>query len=123
MSHGDQTGPQGMGPRTGRGLGNCGGRGMPGNMSRGYRGGRAAGGGGRHGHRRMFHATGLTGWERAAMGMPDASAAANPPQAASPQEELAALKAQAEAAAAALDHVRQRIDKIAAKTNTPTSGQ
>jgi hypothetical protein len=62
----------------------------------------------------MFHATGLTGWQRAA------AAAQTPP---SPAEEVEMLKAQAEAAAATLEQVRQRIDTLTAKTDAPVSDQ
>jgi hypothetical protein len=68
MPLGDRTGPLGMGPRTGRGMGYCGGLQMPGAVNtapgRGL-GGRGRGGG--HGWRHRFYATGLTGWQRAAM--------------------------------------------------------
>ena len=66
----------------------------------------------------MFHATGLTGRQRAELGVPDVSAATQPPQEFSPEDELRTLKAQADAAATTLEHIRQRIDEIAAKTDT-----
>lgn len=99
-----------MGPMTGRGAGYCGGRGMAGGMDPG---GRGRGG---RGYRHMFHATGLTGWQRAA-------AAAQTPQSLSPAGEFEMLKAQAEAAAATLEQVRQRIDALTAKTDAPVSDQ
>jgi hypothetical protein len=47
MPRGDRTGPLGLGPRTGRGAGYCGGSGMPGFMN--PYGGRGFGGGPRFG--------------------------------------------------------------------------
>ncbi len=73
MPGGDRTGPLGMGPMTGRAAGYCAGYDMPGYMNpmagRGYWGwGRGRGGG--RGWRNWFYATGLTGWQRAALGWP-----------------------------------------------------
>ena len=54
----------------------------------------------------MFHATGLTGWQRAAMNMP----AAAPPAEAErhlPQDEVESLRSQ-------LDEVKQRLAEIEA---------
>ena len=67
MPAGDRTGPQGMGPQTGRGMGFCAGNDMPGYMHSGYgyRGAprRFSRMGGR-GYRRGFRATGQPGWAR-----------------------------------------------------------
>ncbi len=86
MPRGDRTGPNGMGPMTGRGLGYCtgsstpgfttpaprigagfrrgaGGRGRSGFVGRGRAGGFARGAG-QHGNRNMYYATGLPGWMR-----------------------------------------------------------
>ncbi len=74
MPGGDRTGPMGMGPRTGRAAGYCGGFGMPGSQNLalgrwgagdwgwgyGPRGGRGGGRGWRH----WYRATGLPGWLR-----------------------------------------------------------
>ena len=78
MPGGDRTGPTGMGPMTGRGMGYCGGYDRPGftnpiagrgmGMGRGFGGGGYGRGGGR-GWRNMYYATGLPGWERASRGM------------------------------------------------------
>jgi len=71
MPGGDGTGPLGMGPRTGRGMGYCVGNQAPGYMAafpgRGFWG---RGHGGGRGRRNWFYATGLTGWQRAAIGVP-----------------------------------------------------
>lgn len=72
MPRGDGTGPAGQGPMTGRAAGFCAGYDVPGFANfvtgRGF-GGRGRGGGG-WGRRNWFHATGLTGWQRAAQGWP-----------------------------------------------------
>ncbi|HUW57233.1 MAG TPA: DUF5320 domain-containing protein, partial [Planctomycetota bacterium] len=79
MPGGDRTGPMGMGPMTGRAAGYCAGYGVPGTMNavpgRGFPGwGRGFGAWGRgrgrgRGWRNWYWATGLTGWQRASMGM------------------------------------------------------
>lgn len=63
----DQTGPMGAGPRTGRGMGHCGGHdqarfGFPARGLQGRAGFGRAGMG--RGWRHMFYATGLPGWAR-----------------------------------------------------------
>jgi len=120
MPGGDRTGPMGMGPMTGRGAGYCGGFGMSGAMNRGFGGRR---GRGRRGWRHVFHATGLTGRQRAAMAAADVSDAASQTQGIAPQEEIQALRAQAEAAAATLDRVRRRIEELAAGEDGRCSDQ
>lgn len=111
MPAGDGSGPMGMGPMTGRGMGLCAGVAAPGPMDtvpgrgfgmgcgRGFRG-RGAGGGGR-GWRNMFHATGLPGWARG--GVPGTPA---------PAQELAVLKQQAESLGSALENIRKRIQQV-----------
>ena len=71
MPHGDQTGPMGQGPMTGRGMGYCAGYEQPGfaNPTPGFAGRGAGMGRGGRGFRNQFHATGLTGWQRAQRGM------------------------------------------------------
>jgi len=68
----------------------------------------------------MFYATGLTGWQRAAMGFPGVPGglAAEPP-AVSAEQELQMLRQQADAAAATLESVRRRMDEIAAARARP----
>lgn len=61
MPRGDGTGPMGTGPLTGRGAGICAGYAVPGYANRRDFG---CGSGGQRGFRRMYYATGLTGWER-----------------------------------------------------------
>ncbi len=72
MSRGDRTGPEGMGPMSGRAAGYCARFDMPGFANRPYRqvletgpeGDRRRGSRGGHGWRHMFWATGLPGWMR-----------------------------------------------------------
>ncbi|MBN2307523.1 MAG: DUF5320 domain-containing protein [Candidatus Hydrogenedentes bacterium] len=127
MPGGDGTGPGGMGPMTGRAAGYCAGFGMPGfanPMAGGGYWGRGRGGGGwgggGWGRRNWFYATGLTGWQRAAMGWPGYAGAA--PYAApfappvSGEQELDMLKGQAEYFEDALDGLKKRIAELEAKT-------
>jgi hypothetical protein len=68
-------------------------------------------GGGRRGGRRnrfWFRATGLTGWQRAGMGW--FGAGVPPAQAASSEQELAAMKQQAEGLEQALGDLKARIE-------------
>ncbi len=128
MPRGDRTGPNGMGPMTGRGAGVCGGNANPGFMNAGYgrgmgggRGGgfgRRCGCGGGRGNRNMVWATGLTGRERAAFNpiqredlpLPNAPFA-------SPEQSLLALKQQAEDLERSLDALRERIGEIEVTKN------
>ena len=121
MPGGDRTGPTGMGPMTGRAAGFCAGFGMPGYMNtmpgRGFGGrGRGFGGGGGRGHRNQFHATGLTGWQRAAMGygafggVPTTAAPFAPTMSA--EQQVDALKAQAEYFENELEGIRTRIEEL-----------
>ena len=113
MPAGDRTGPMGLGPMTGRGLGYCAGFAAPGYMNampgRGWGFGRGWGRG--RGWRHRYYATGLPGWER--MGLPYANV---PPsyQAPSPQQEAEALKAQAEQLEQSLAQIRNRVAELEA---------
>lgn len=127
MPGGDGTGPVGMGPMSGRAAGFCAGSGVPGYMSefpgRGF-GGRGRGGRGRHGWRHWFHATGLTGWQRASMGMQAFGGMAPPgvphtapfAPAMSGEQQLEALKGQAEYFEDALEGIRKRIEELEARS-------
>ncbi len=131
MPGGDRTGPMGMGPMTGRAAGYCAGFGMPGYMNpipgRGFWGwgrGRGGGRGGGRGWRNWFYATGLTGWQRGAMGWPAFGAplpyavpyaTPNAP-AMSAEQQLDALKGQAEYFEDALEGIRKRIEELEAKS-------
>lgn len=91
---------------TGRGLGYCAGYGVPGfiqpALKRGLRLGYGFGGGG-HGWRHMFYATGLPGWLRAGWVPP------------APEQEVAALKAQADWLKDQRDAINKRIEEIEQK--------
>jgi Family of unknown function (DUF5320) len=119
----DRTGPQGLVPRTGRGAGLCSGSGVPGSMNpalgRGFWG-RGRGGG--RGWRNWFHATGLTGWQRAVgWTVPGSPPAFAPPQTApataapARDQEIGDLKARAQQFETALGDIRKRIDELEAK--------
>jgi hypothetical protein len=102
---------------TGRGAGFCGGAGAPGFLSR--MGGaflrRGRGGGGR-GWRNMFYATRLPGWVRAGVNVAGPAAAASAFRGMTRQQELDALKHQADQAASVLENIRQRISELEGKT-------
>ena len=126
MPGGDRTGPMGMGPMTGRAAGYCVGNQVPGYVSTPGGGGRGFGGGGGRGgrgRRNRFYATGLTGWQRAAAGMPAfggeqvaAAAQAEPvaPPVASTEQELGILKQQAETMEQQMKQLRERIEQLEA---------
>jgi len=128
MPGGDGTGPAGMGPMTGRAAGYCAGYPVPGYINpvggRGFWGwGRGRGRGGGRGWRNQFYATGLTGWQRAATGYPafggGVPAAAPYPDTFAPtissEQQLDALKGQAEYFQDALEGIRKRIEELEAK--------
>ena len=117
MPRGDRSGPGGAGPMTGRGMGYCAGYPAPGYAAGGY--GRGAGGyggggyGGGRGFRHRYYATGVPGWGQAgyapAYGPPAGYA---PPVAPAPRDEAAALKAEAEYLAAALEGIQSRLTAL-----------
>lgn len=108
MPGGDRTGPQGMGPRTGRAAGFCAGFQQPGylNPVRGYGAGRGGGFGGGRGRRNRFYATGLPRWARF-----QGYFAPYLPEVATEAEDL---KAQANMLQNQLDQVNRRITEIEA---------
>ncbi len=131
MPGGDGTGPGGMGPMTGRAAGYCAGYPVPGYMNpvggRGFGAfgrGRGGGRGGGWGWRNQFYATGMTGWQRAGLGMPAYGAPAGYPApyptpfapAATEEQELDALKGQAEYFEDALEGIKKRIDELQGKS-------
>lgn len=122
MPRGDQTGPMGQGPKTGRGAGKCSGSKVPGFVSApggggagGGGGGRGRGGGGR-GRRNRFQATGLTGEQRDAV--TEVTEPVTPPPVTvtevTEEQEIELLKAQANDAVAKFEQIQQRIDELAA---------
>ena len=110
MPRGDGTGPMGMGPMTGRGLGlwrqGLADSWQPDGL--GFGRGRGGRGGGR-GWRNMFHATGLTGWQRAAMAVSAPSAATVAPTA---ETEKQFLETQVEMMQSQLDEVKKRLAEL-----------
>jgi hypothetical protein len=114
MPRGDGTGPMGMGPMTGRGAGHCGGRGVAGFVSSlGLGFGRGRGGrGGGNGRRNMFYATGLTGWQRAAVSAAAPSATTAAPTA---EAEKQFLEAEVGAIQSQLDAVKKRLAELEAE--------
>jgi hypothetical protein len=121
MPRGDGTGPAGMGSMTGRAAGFCAGYSVPGYMNpiggRGYWG-RGSGGG--WGRRNWYYATGLPGWVRAGSGLPAWGGAVNPytysgtPLAPglTAQQEIDALKGQAEYLEDSLDGIKKRMEEL-----------
>jgi len=124
MPWGDGTGPAGYGPMTGRAAGFCAGYSTPGYANpipgRGFGFGGRGGGWGR---RNWFYATGMPGWQRASYGYPAYGGAVpynvEPPvygtPGVGPQQELDALKGQAEYLEDALEGITKRIAELEAK--------
>jgi len=127
MPRGDGTGPMGQGPMTGRAAGYCAGYNAPGYVNPVYGGGffgRGRGffgrGGGGRGFRNMYYATGLTGWQRASMGMPFGFAQGGPafsgayPYAGevTPKQEADILKNEADVLKSQLNDIQSRIETL-----------
>ena len=109
MPAGDRTGPEGMGPQTGRGAGYCAGYGAPGYMNSGYGYGRSRrrfAPGGRHGFRHWSRTAGQPGWARFRN-----SGWAYPPEPTPPsaEEELQMLKDQEKWLKEQLDAVQKNL--------------
>ena len=119
MPRGDGTGPMGLGPMTGRAAGFCAGNFVPGYANpafgRGYfgrgRGGGFGGGGGR-GRRNWYYATGLTGLQRAPMGMPAYGGAYPYESEITPKQEADILKNEASMLKKQLDDIQNRIETL-----------
>ena len=117
MPRGDRTGPEGMGPMTGRGMGYCAGYDMPGYMHPGYGYGRGYGRGYGWGRGRGFRG-GRGGWGRgrSAEPMPHGYPPAwgLPPVAPrwTQEDELAALKEHAEMLQSSLADINRRIEEL-----------
>jgi len=117
MPRGDGTGPMGMGPMSGRGAGFCAGYGVPGYVNRGpgIGMGMGMGRGGGRGRRHWYYATGLTGWQRAAMFQPGPWGGYGVPAGvptASPAQQLDGLKNQAEMLEEELQAIRKQIEEL-----------
>lgn len=121
MPFGNGAGPAGMGPMTGRAAGFCADYGVPGYMNpipgAGFRpyGGRGWFGRGHgRGFRNWYWATGLTGGQRAAMGLPGAHGFAGPvsPFQPSAEQELAALRDQVKFMEEGIKQAQERIQEL-----------
>ena len=120
MPRGDGTGPNGMGPMTGRAAGYCAGYNTPGFANsfggRGMgRGGFGRGGGGRFGHRNMYYATGVPGWMRYGTQAPIANPWGAPAPAMTSQNEVEALRQQAEFLQQSLEGINKRLEELTAE--------
>lgn len=102
MGYGDQTGPAGAGPMTGRGMGRCGcGQGPEAAMRRGFGGGCHGGHRGRgHGHGRHAH----MGHRRSRFGCHEEW---------TPEQEAEVLRHRAARLQWALDRVNRRLETLA----------
>ena len=121
MPGGDRTGPAGMGPMTGRGAGYCAGYPEPGYAGFAFGRGFGHGRGGGRGRRNRFYATGLPGWQRAAYGYPayGGDMPYNMPYSPAPytarvskEDELNALKGQAEYFEDSLQGIKKRMAEL-----------
>lgn len=119
MPRGDGTGPEGMGPMTGRASGYCAGYSVPGymNPTPGY-GAYGRGRGGGRGRRYWYNATGMPGGVRASYGYPAWGGYA-PPQAPypyapeqAPAREMEMLKQEAEFLREQLDSIQDRMESL-----------
>jgi len=119
MPRGDGTGPEGMGPMTGRASGYCAGYSVPGymNPTPGYVAhGRGRGGG--RGRRYWYNATGMPGGVRASYGYPAWGGYAFPqapysyPPAQAPAREMEMLKQEAEFLHEQLDSIQDRMESL-----------
>jgi len=140
MPRGDGTGPNGMGPMTGRGAGYCAGYSVPGFASPvggryigtgwgAFSGGdgRGAGSGRGKGYRNWYNATGLPGWSRYNAGMP--AWGAPPPSpgypnvnpyegpASTPDQEKEMLKEQADFLKQQLEDIQARLAEVEKETH------
>lgn len=111
MPRGDRTGPMGMGPMTGRGMGYCAGYGEPGYMhpGPGYGYGRGMA------WRRGWGARGWgrgRGWGAGYGPVPYGAPWDVPAPEAQPEQELRALKAQASWLQEQLDAIQARMDEL-----------
>lgn len=121
MPRGDGSGPNGMGPMTGRGAGYCAGYSTPGfanPMGRGFGGGGGFGGG--RGRGFGFGGGRGGGWRNAYYGpavYPGPVGPAWQPAAIPQEQELEMLKAQATQMETAMSQLRQRITELEGQTD------
>ena len=111
MPGGNGTGPMGMGPMTGRAAGFCAGFGVPGYANPVAGRGRAFGRGRGFGHGRCFGWAGR-GYAGGAMPFGSPYAPMPAPVPPSPEQEMSALRAQAEYLDSALAEIRARLAEL-----------
>ena len=119
MPRGDRTGPQGMGPRTGRGAGYCAGYDSPGYANQGFGGGFGRGFGRGMFGRRTFGRRGRQNWFNA-VGHPGAIPygaypGAYPPAPMTPEQEQDMLKSQEAWLQEQLEAVQGQLNKDQSK--------
>lgn len=107
MPGGDRSGPQGLGPKTGRAMGYCSGYTVPGAMNPGGFGFFNRGRG--RGFRNRFYATGMPGWMR--YGYPPYVINPITPQY-TKDDEIQFLKDQADYFKTALDDISRRLSEL-----------
>ncbi len=123
MPRGDGTGPQGMGPMTGRAAGYCAGNAAPeyansyGRRFAGAARGMSGGAGRGRGQRNWYYATGLPGWQRYNMGMPAWIGMAPYPDAPyepeiEPGQEVEMLKEEQDILKQQLEDIEKRMNEI-----------
>jgi len=114
MPRGDRTGPQGMGPMTGRAAGYCAGYEVPGfaNQAPGYGQGRGGGRGmaWRRGQGGRGYGRGMLGWAAPPVPAPYAPVPVAPPP--MPVDERTALEQQMVALKAQLDYLSERLQAL-----------
>jgi len=119
MPRGDGTGPLGLGPMTGRAAGYCAGYPVPGFAN--PIGGRQFFRRGGRGYRNWFYATGLTGWQRALLGLPAwgyFNPAFSPPAPEiSKERQVEYLKEQAKYFEECLENIKEYIEELQRGSN------
>ncbi|MBN2022227.1 MAG: DUF5320 domain-containing protein [Pirellulales bacterium] len=111
-----------MGPMTGRAAGYCAGYPVPGFANAlGGRGFGGFGGGRGRGWRNQYYATGLTGWQRAGFGRQFAGVGVGAAAGVPPEQEMEALRQQAEVLGQTLDEIRRRLDQLGARSQKTES--
>ncbi len=122
MPGGNGTGPEGLGPKTGRGAGYCAGNSGPGYINLapgrgfGFRHGSWGGYGGR-GYRNWYYATGAPGWSRFTQGLPSWKkmpyyGSQFYEQEVTPQQEVGMLKEQSKFLKKELENIQKRIGTL-----------
>ena len=112
MPRGDRTGPTGMGPRTGRGLGFCAGYEEPGYASPAYGFGRRGGRGAGRGRGAGFGRGAGRGWSVANYGPAGWGTVVPTTPAMSKEDEISWLESQARGLQDSLEQLQKRLDAL-----------